>query len=305
MISLVITTLNEERTSGYLLEDILSQTRKPDELIIVDGGSRDHTVEIIEMYRQRLEQVGIRLILQILPGANIAQGRNRAISMVQSSYIAVTDAGCRLDQYWLERIVEPLVSGKADFVGGFFQSLAYSRFQKVLAALTTATYPTRNFLPSSRSVAFTKSIWERVGGYPERLPSAEDTEYDRLCLDSGARYEIVANAVVYWEVRPNFRSALKQYFYYSYGDGLATRFSHSHLMLQFVYWCSLVAAIAWNPWALILIFLYPLAWMLYRRAAGIVDLPLAYTVALGTQLVRFIGFILGILAKGLQKSKLK
>ena len=45
-VSLVVTVLNEEPSIAALLESILSQTKKADEIVIVDGGSTDKTIDI-------------------------------------------------------------------------------------------------------------------------------------------------------------------------------------------------------------------------------------------------------------------
>jgi glycosyltransferase involved in cell wall biosynthesis len=49
-LSVVIPALNEERHVGSLLSDLLSQTRKADEVIVVDAGSEDGTVSVVERF---------------------------------------------------------------------------------------------------------------------------------------------------------------------------------------------------------------------------------------------------------------
>ena len=49
-ISVVVPTLNEEINIAKFLDSLLNQTRKPDEIIISDGGSIDKTVFIINNY---------------------------------------------------------------------------------------------------------------------------------------------------------------------------------------------------------------------------------------------------------------
>ena len=50
-VSVIATVLNEGPSIRVLLDSVLNQTRAPDEVIIVDGGSTDDTVQIIESYR--------------------------------------------------------------------------------------------------------------------------------------------------------------------------------------------------------------------------------------------------------------
>jgi GT2 family glycosyltransferase len=47
-LSVVIPALNEERHLGQLLSDIQRQSQRPDEVIVVDAGSRDATVRIVK-----------------------------------------------------------------------------------------------------------------------------------------------------------------------------------------------------------------------------------------------------------------
>ena len=51
-VSVVITVLNEEKSIRELIKALLTQDKKPQEIIIIDGGSSDKTVQIIKyLYR--------------------------------------------------------------------------------------------------------------------------------------------------------------------------------------------------------------------------------------------------------------
>ena len=75
-VSVVMTVLNEAGAIQRLLASLARQSRRPDEVVIVDGGSRDDTVMRIERFAQS-DALPIRVIQA--PGRNISQGRNLAI----------------------------------------------------------------------------------------------------------------------------------------------------------------------------------------------------------------------------------
>ena len=60
----------------------------PDEVVIVDGGSKDQTRAILREYESRLP---LRVFVE--PGCNISAGRNRAIARTKGDIVVVTDAG--------------------------------------------------------------------------------------------------------------------------------------------------------------------------------------------------------------------
>ncbi len=46
-LSVIIPTLNEERHVGAMLSDIAAQTRRPDEVLVVDASSTDDTASVV------------------------------------------------------------------------------------------------------------------------------------------------------------------------------------------------------------------------------------------------------------------
>ena len=256
MISLIATVLNEGDNIHHLFDSVLRQTRQPDEIVIVDGGSRDDTVSIIRSYRDRLP---LRVLVE--NGCNISEGRNRAIAAAAGDIIAVTDAGVRLSDSWLEEISAQLhLEAEIDVVGGFFQADPQTAFEMALGAATLpleTEIDAATFLPSSRSIAFRKSAVEAVGLYPEWLDFCEDLVFDlRLRLD-GRRFAFAPEALVYFRPRRTLRQFFRQYFLYARGDGKADLWRKRHL-IRYATYLLLAPAIF-----LAGILIDPLAWLLY------------------------------------------
>ena len=78
-----------------------------------------------------------------------------------------------------------------DVVSGFFLADAATLFETAMGATVLpdlADVDPATFLPSSRSVAFTRQAWQRVGGYPEWLDYCEDLVFDLRLRAAGCRF---------------------------------------------------------------------------------------------------------------------
>jgi glycosyltransferase involved in cell wall biosynthesis len=195
-ISLCITTFNEEGSIGSLLDSLLSQTQKPDEIIVVDGGSTDKTIEIINHYQKRFGRIKL-----LKEKCTRARGRNLGIEVAKNEIVAITDAGCVADKDWLRELVGPFIHKEVDISAGFYKMTGKNQLQKAMGVFF-GVMPRNfdiHFLPSTRSMAFRKSAWEEVGGFPEsRENSAEDTDFNYKAVKLGLKYARVKNAIVEW-----------------------------------------------------------------------------------------------------------
>lgn len=234
MISVIATVLNEGESMRGLLDSLCEQTRPADEVVIVDGGSTDHTVAILYEYLDRLP-----LTVIVVPGANISAGRNRAIEAASGEIIATTDAGVILSPDWLEQITRPLLEdATVEVSAGFFHAEPRTVFEAALGATTLPLIDEIDpdtFLPSSRSIAFRRSAWERVGGYPEWLDYCEDLIFDLRLKLTSAPQVFVPDAIAYFRPRKNLRSFYRQYYFYARGDGKADLWRKRHAVRYVTY----------------------------------------------------------------------
>lgn len=215
--TIVATVRNEAASIRAFVESLLTQTRVPDEILIVDGDSTDGTREILEDYAKR------DLLRVISQPCNIAEGRNLGIAAATGTHLAVTDAGCRVDPDWLANIDRCFDSDcRPDVVAGNFRFETHTPFEE---AVVRATFqPNRDdteaarYYPSSRSVAFTKAAWQLAGGYPEWLYAAEDTLFNIRLRQLGHRFVFCQDAVVRWRPRESWRQLARQRINFSRGN---------------------------------------------------------------------------------------
>jgi glycosyltransferase involved in cell wall biosynthesis len=254
--SLIATVYNEGPNLHRLLDSILAQSRLPDEVIICDGGSQDETVATLRSYEGRLP--GLRVVVE--PGANISRGRNVAIEAANGPIIAVTDAGVRLDPDWLARLIAPFEqaaqTGEAlNGVAGFFLPDVDGLFTAAMAATVlplTDDIDPQGFLPSSRSVAFTKESWARAGGYPEWLDYCEDLIFDLrmndLRPDQPTAFAWAGDALAYFRPRGDLSSFWRQYYRYARGDGKADLWRKRHALRYVIYLGLIPALVGHGVW---------------------------------------------------------
>ena len=232
----VITTIKNEREGlEQFINSIFKQTFCPNEVVVVDGGSTDGTVEVLQNLSKKYKS----LKYFVKPGLNISEGRNYAISKASGNIIASVDGGATLQNDWLQNLVDPILKNNSvDVVSGFFIPQTKNTFEKYLAAVTVPIeeeLQDEKFLPSSRSIAFKKDCWSSVNGYPTWLPICEDLIFDIKMKNKGYNFVVAVKALSSWRPRKNIKLFFIQYFKYARGDGHAKLFLRRHLIRYTTY----------------------------------------------------------------------
>lgn len=230
-VAIVVPILNEEKTIVNLLESFEKLTLYPKEIILVDGGSTDHTVEVITRYLEEKKfpyQVQVMILSHALPG----RGRNEGIHKTECSLIACTDAGGTVDRCWLEDLTSPLKADPScEMVIGNCKSDTKNFFERCTFYITIEIVSRKQFIfLGGASIAFRRRLWEKVGGYPEHLYPCEDKDFLRKVKRRGFPVHFSEGAVVYWKSRATLWAFFNQYFLYGRGDGEGSFVRYRHLL---------------------------------------------------------------------------
>lgn len=220
--TLVSTIFNEAARLQESIEDIENQTVPPNEIVVVDAGSNDGTVELLNKWKA---QSSINILIIIKPKCNVAEGRNIAIKRASYDLIVSTDFGCRYHKLWLESMISPFEDEDVQIVAGNYSVRLemLSSIASKSAFLLAGGYENvmdEHFIPSSRSVAYYRSVWSAVGGYPEWVTLAgDDTYFGYQLKKMGYSFHLSYTPLVYWGRHLNAKDYDREAFRYGLGDG--------------------------------------------------------------------------------------
>lgn len=163
-IAIVIPTFNEEKYVERLLISLCHQTipREEYEIIIVDGGSTDGTVEICKKYADKI----VMQETQTVGGA-----RNDGVKHANAELIFTTDADCIVTPGLLERIIRifdahPEVVMVYGIVTPLERRFRYAFLLELNNAFVKILYRLRIYLSVGSSIAFRKKHFKWVRGFP-------------------------------------------------------------------------------------------------------------------------------------------
>jgi glycosyltransferase involved in cell wall biosynthesis len=189
-ISVVIPTLDEEAVIARCLEALAKQTvsREEFEVIVVDNGSHDGTVEAARGFAERLP---LRLIER--RGVSISGLRNAGAAAAQGRWLAFLDADCLAPQDWLQQALVLLRAPGAGVAGAHY---AIPEASSWVARAWYGDMSVRKTGPVAYVPAGTLFIGRdrffELGGFDESMATSEDCEFCRRASAAGLRVEASA-----------------------------------------------------------------------------------------------------------------
>lgn len=192
--SVVIPAYNSERTIGPCLEALKGQSKRPLEIIVVDDGSRDGTIE-------RARKFGAKVLAQKHAGPAVA--RNRGARASRGGIVLFTDADCVPEKNWLEEMLSPFKDrGIAGVQGGYRtnQKSPIARFTQFEIEQRYERLSKRRHIDfiGTYSAGYRRDLFLESGGFDESFPEAsgEDPELSFRLSRAGHRMAFNPRALV-------------------------------------------------------------------------------------------------------------
>src|SRR5262249_47880624 len=210
-VSLIATVYNDVDGTRQFLRRMEEQTRKPDEIVILDAGSKDGTWETLQTYAKS-GSIPIKLLqrTRLKP----APSRNICAREATWDVLAVTDIGCDWEPQWFEELVAPMEAdpGLEGVMGSW--RIAWEDQKTEWAKADYFLQPTIDFqaaqdsLAANQAIVCRKIFYLSLGGLPEDLTFAgDDWLLAHQIVASGHRIGAASVPRCVWE-RPQTLGAL-------------------------------------------------------------------------------------------------
>jgi glycosyltransferase involved in cell wall biosynthesis len=255
-VSVIMTVLNEARDIERGVASLLALEPPAAEIVVVDGGSDDGTwAKLAAMQARNSQLVAVRdetCNLKHCAGP-ISRGRNVAIAAAKCDIIACADAGCSYAPDWLRNLTGKIVAGEAEYaLGGSCLDPAEHTVWDVasvpfLGVKLAANEPQKSC--TARSMAFTKELWQRIGGFPEDVLLGEDTLFD-FAARGQTQPDFANYAKALYRPENSFAQACGQLARYAFSDGQA-RVRGARLFRNAARCMLQVLAVIALPWSVI------------------------------------------------------
>ena len=206
-ISVVLNLLNEKRHIRDLLDSLLVQ-EPPMEIIVIDAGSWDGTVDIVEAYAR--ERADIHLFHH--PGTR-GESTNYGIPMATGDAVATIGGDCIANPFWVHELRGSLQI--YDIVAGKTINIGYHAFEdldrvELYHRGVDISYP-------SASMAWKRTVMDDIGGFDPWFVTAEDIDVNLRAVEKGYTFGVNDNAIVYHRTKGSFKGFFKQAFWNGWG----------------------------------------------------------------------------------------
>lgn len=180
--SFVVPAYNEELHIKKTLQDIHAafepDRRQEYEVVLVDNGSDDRTVEIAESMDSRTF---------VKPEMGISELRNFGASVASGKIVVFIDADVSLTPAWrtdIEPHLTRLLDGNREVIGSHYRPNPDTPFPLICWFVGQFENPRATFLPGGHTI-LTRDAFDEIGGFDPEFSTSEDIDFCHRATASG------------------------------------------------------------------------------------------------------------------------
>lgn len=196
MTSLIIITLRRASLLRMTLAALARQTRRPDEVIVVDNGPDPDT-------EAAARETGARYAVE--PRRGYGSARNRGLAEARGDLLYFLDDDCVAEPDWAERLHDVVANGRADLACGSRVTARRGLAARLEYLSTDGPVLSPKLAPgpapflSTCNLILRREVVDRIGAFDEKLAMCEDRDFTARARDAGFRLRFEPAArVTHW-----------------------------------------------------------------------------------------------------------
>ena len=185
-ISIITSVYNNKETIEDAIESVLSQTYENIEYVVVDGGSNDGTLDVINKYKDQID------ILVSEPDKGIYDGLNKGVGLTTGDVVAFLHSDdLYADQDVVAKIAEKFQESGADGVYGDLVYTPKDDTDKILRYWKSKDFKEgmleQGWMPAHPTLFLKKSVYDEYGNFDLSFKIAGDYDFMLRVLSGGIR----------------------------------------------------------------------------------------------------------------------
>ena len=226
-VSIYVPVYNGQSTIESCINSILSQTVKPNKILVINDNSTDKTAEILKKYSDKIE------IINNEKNLGVSYIRNLATNYLKSKFIASIDADVELTNNWLEKLIDKATKENITLIGGKmyekFLNNPYNLWRSIRLKQNWGEKDILNpeFVFGCNSLLNTENLDNQDlyrNDHEYYKTNGEDIEFSKKILVKNKKLYYCNSAICYHLQNDNHKTLSNRYWrYIHYGDGLKKR----------------------------------------------------------------------------------
>jgi len=226
-VSIYVPVYNGQSTIESCINSILSQTVKPNKILVINDNSTDKTAEILKKYSDQIE------IINNEKNLGVSYIRNLATNYLKSKFIASIDADVELTNNWLEKLIDKATKENITLIGGKmyekFLNNPYNLWRSIRLKQNWGEKDILNpeFVFGCNSLLNTENLDNQDmyrNDHEYYKTNGEDIEFSKKILVKNKKLYYCNSAICYHLQNDNHKTLSNRYWrYIHYGDGLKKR----------------------------------------------------------------------------------
>ena len=211
-VSVVIPVYNDPSGLQDTLESLVAQNFPKDqyEIIVVDNGSTDKTLDVAKMHADKYPQL-VKYVIEDKIQSSYA-ARNKGIDSARGELISFVDADMTVSKDWIRQIISVIDENNPDYVGCkvylYSKRKSFATLYNIVTGFQVKSAMEDSHYAQTCCLTVKSNIFSKIGFFDNRLESGGDWEFGNRAWDARLKFHYTDKITIYHPARDTLKALL-------------------------------------------------------------------------------------------------